>query len=215
MIGRLMDLARTLEEAARGDRAAWQALLTDFYPQVRALVHKELELDFRKRHKWMLPLFSTGDVVQEVFLGVVKGLKEFEVEDESSFARYLSTLVKHRLLDAVRFHEAARRDNRKVLAEPEQGLGVLPRATDDPTPSLQASLNEQLGVYREILATLPEKQRLLLELRLAEELPFADIATKLGIASADAARKAFHEAQAKLLVKMRAKGIKPPGEGTQ
>jgi len=214
MIARRMDLARTLEQAAQGDRAALQSLLTDFYPKVREIVHRELERDFRRRHRWMLPLFSTGDIVQEVFLGVVAGLKEFRVEDDTSFTRYLATVVKHRLLDAVRFHEADRRDQRRQVGEPEQGLGSLPHAGTDPTPSLRASVEEQLGIYRSVLATLPEKQRLLLELRLSEQKEFGEIAHALGIASADAARKAFHEAQAKLLVKLRAKGMKPPGEAT-
>lgn len=214
MIARSMDLARTLEAAARGDRAALQTLLNEFYPQVREVVHKELHHDFRKHHRWMLPLFSTGDIVQDVFVCVVKGLSGFAVEDESSFARYLATLVEHRLLDAVRFHEAARRDHRRLTEEPDGGLDAMACGSADPTPSVLASVNEQVSVYRAVLATFTEKQRLLLDLRLADDLPFTDIAVRLGIASADAARKAFHEAQAKLLVKLRARGIRPPGGET-
>jgi hypothetical protein len=44
------------------------------YPKVRAIVHNQLEHDFRKHHRWILPLFSTGDIVQEVFVGVVNGI---------------------------------------------------------------------------------------------------------------------------------------------
>ncbi len=207
-----MDLQQTLARAAQGDRSALQSLLAELYPRVRELVHRELAQDFRRRHRWMLPLFSTGDVVQDVFVGVIQSLDGFVAADADALIRYTATLVQHRLLDSVRYHEAQRRDQRRRQDEPEEGLGAAPIPARDPTPSLTAALREQVGIYRAVLEDLPEKQRLLLELRLSDELPFATIATRLAIASADAARKAFHEAQARLLVKLRARGLKPPGD---
>lgn len=214
-----MDLATLLTRAAGGEAAARELLLRQWYPRVRDLVHRHLERDFRLRHRWLLPLFSTGDFVQEAFLGVVRNFEGLPAAGadgseggDDAVLRYLSTVVKHRILDAVRHHEAARRDDRRVAQEPERGMGVLPSAAMDPTPSSQASVVEQLAIYERARAELPQRQQLLLEMRLVDEKPWADVAEDLGYASADAARKAFREAQAKLLVKLRAHGMRPPGE---
>jgi hypothetical protein len=58
------------------------------------------------------------------------------------------------------------------------------------------------------------RHRALLEMRIVDEEPFPAIATKLGYASAETARQAFWDAQAKLLVRLRARGIKGPGGTT-
>ena len=77
------------------------------------------------------------------------------------------------------------------------------------SPCLAASLAEHAGVLREVMESLPERQRALLEIRLVDDEPFAAVAEKLGYASAETARQGCLEAQAKLLVKLRARGIHP------
>ncbi len=206
-----MDLKRLQALAIAGDRDAQAELIRRFYPQVQQMVHRELERDFRKQHKWILPLFSTGDIVQEVFTGVMQSLDDFEVEDEESFARYLTTLVKHRLVDALRHHEAGRRDARRQVAPPTSAESGGP--VDDPTPSIAAAISEQLTAFREVLDTFQMRERTLLELRLVEQEQYADVAQKLGYPTADAARKAFNQAQAKLVVKLKRRGIHPPTLG--
>jgi len=114
--------------------------------------------------------------------------------------------VRHRLLDAVRFHEAARRDGRKQVGEPD---GVTNAAANqrETTPTLAASLVERAGLVRDALGELPERQRRLLELRLIDDATFGQISAALGYASDETARQAFHDAQAKLLVKLRVRGF--------
>lgn len=200
-----MSLADLVQRAAAREPEALDALLRTYYPQVQALVHRELDRDFRKRHRGLMPMLSTGDVVQDVFLGVLDGLATFEATDEQALVRFLTTLVKHRLIDMVRHHEADRRDVRRQIDAPTGVMGA--QAFDDPTPSLLASVTEQLDVYREVLATFPAKDKAVLELRLSGETPFATIAEQLGLPSAEAARKVFTRAQARLLVKLRGRGI--------
>jgi RNA polymerase sigma factor (sigma-70 family) len=169
-------------------------------------VHRDLEQDFRQRHRWILPLFSTHDVVQEVLLAVVRDLRDTQFEDAPRFFAYLGTLVRHRLLDAVRFHEAARRDGRKQVAEATRGLAEQ-HAGVEATPTLAASLGERAGLVRDALAELPERQRRVLELRLLEDATFPQIRDALGYASDETARQACHDAQARLLVKLRMRGF--------
>jgi len=201
------ELSALITGAAGGDIAAREQLVALCYQPVKARVHHELEADFRKRHRWILPLFSTQDVVHEVLAAVVKDLADTQFDGPEPFFAYLGTLVRHRLLDAVRFHEAARRDGRRVVEEPTSGLGEVAADRREATPTLAASLGERAGLVREALAELPERQRRLLELRLLEDATFPVIKEALGYASDETARQAFHDAQARLLVKLRVRGF--------
>jgi RNA polymerase sigma factor (sigma-70 family) len=193
--------------AAAGDRAAQERIVTICLPEVRALVHRELQQDFRQRHRWILPLFSTQDVVHEVLAAVVTELADTQFAGPGPFCAYLGTLVRHRLLDAVRFHEAARRDGRKQVGEPTAGLAAVAADRREVTPTLAASLGERAGLVRDALSELPERQRRLLELRLLEDATYPQIAAALGYASDETARQACLDAQAKLLVKLRVRGL--------
>lgn len=206
----LMNLVPLLDAARAGDPQAREALLLQVYPRVRALVHSRLQQDFRQHKRWMLPLFSTSDIVQEVFFAVVhQGIDGFAGEDDEALLQYLGAVVRHRLVDAVRHYEAERRDARRVVGEGEAQAA----AGADPTPSLHAAVADQLRVYREVVDSLAAKESRLITLRLEAEQSFAAIAEELDIASADAARQAFRAAKARLLVRLRARGVHLTEEG--
>lgn len=201
------ELHATIVAAAAGDAAARERLVAHCYEPVQRLVHRDLERDFRHKHRWILPLFSTHDVVHEVLAAVVQDLADTSFVGPEPFYAYLGTLVRHRLLDAVRFHEAARRDGRKQVVEPTQGLATVAADNREATPTLAASLGERAALVRDALAELPERQRLLLEMRLLEQATFPVIAEALGYASEETARQACAAAQARLLVKLRSRGF--------
>jgi len=201
------ELGALIVAAAGGDGAARERLVAHCYEPVQRLVHRDLERDFRQKHRWMMPLFSTHDVVHEVLAAVVRDLADTSFVGPEPFYAYLGTLVRHRLLDAVRFHEAARRDGRKQGVEPSQGLAAVAADNREATPTLAASLGERAALVRAALAELPERQRRLLEMRLLEEATFPVIAEALGYASEETARQACHAAQARMLVKLRTRGF--------
>lgn len=198
-----------MQGSARGDAAARDALARSMYPRVRERVHRELQGDFRKSNPWMMALFSTGDVVQDVFLAVLGSLGETEFADEDAFIGYLATLVQNRLVDAVRHHRAQRRDAQRVADRASDTTVVDPRQVN---PALAAQLAEQAALLREVLQTFDDRRRALLLMRLVDGAPYAEIATKLGYASDETARQAFVDAQARLLVKARGRGLRPAGE---
>ncbi len=200
------ELQAAIVAAAAGDAPAQERVVALCYDDVKQIVHRDLQGDFRQRHRWIMPLFSTHDVVHEVLIAVVRDLADTQFEGSGKFFAYLGTLVRHRLLDAVRFHEAARRDGRKLQAEPTQGLAVV-GDNREATPTLAASLGERAGLVRDALAELAERPRRLLELRLLEDATFPQIREALGYASDETARQAFHDAQARLLVKLRMRGL--------
>ncbi len=197
-----------IEQAARGVRAAQDEVFRRFYPSVRSMVHRALDRGLRANRPWLASAFSTGDVVQEVFMCVLRDLDDVEGRTEASFAGYLATLVKNRLIDAVRFHEAVRRDARRARVE----LGEDGLAQESKGPGEKASAREEVDAFLAAVATLSARDRLLLRERLEHETAFADLATNLGFPSADAARKAFYVAQAKLVMRLRTIGVRAAGD---
>ena len=201
---------RSLLKRARSgvDPEAKSELLERYYPIVHRIVHRELDRQLRHRRPWLWAMFSTGDVVQDVFLAVARELDDFRGENEGAIIKYLATAVRTRLVDAVRFHEAGRRDVRRVRHVDGDGAQAI--ASPDPTPSTAAALAEQVAAFEAALVGLAERDRELIKLRFEDSVPFAAIGERLGFPSADAARKAFVAAQARLLVKLRLSGF---GEG--
>lgn len=203
-----------LRAAANDDAEARARLLTEIYPDVRDLVHRNLDRDFRRRHPWMLQMFSTGDIVQEVFLAVVKSRPETGAQDERQLRAWLAGQVQNKIIDRVRFHLAQRRSAR--LAQPlasDDGGGAV--AARDKTPSLLATLDERARLLAQALRSLDASQRDLWRLRIDEEREFAEIARTLDLQSDEAARSAFRRLQAKLVLQLHRLGVRlddPPPE---
>ena len=167
-------------------------------------MHRLLARDLRRGRPWLSSVLSTGDVVHEVFLGVVRDFDGFRGASEHAFAGYLARLVRNRLIDSVRHHEAARRDSRRTLRDLD--------AVVDPfaTPGTHSVRVEDAELLRAILAKFPERDRALLRGRMEDEESFAVLSRVLGYASADSARKAFAAVQARLLARLQTAKESPP-----
>lgn len=189
----------TLERAKQGDRGALDALSRRFYPAVEGLVHHRLATDLRHGRPWLAARFSTADVVQDVFEGVLRDLGAFLGETEAAFTGYLTVVVRNRIVDAVRFHEAAQRDGRRMhpLAE---GFDAEGRERD---PAATVVTTEGLERLLAALAAFEPREQHLLRARMDGLASFKELAAQLGYGSDSAARRAFYDAQAKLAVRLR------------
>lgn len=200
-----MDGLPTLLAAAKaGSPSARNELLTRFHPRVAALVHGQIQRRLRPQQHALLRLLSTGDVVQEVLLDVLRHLDRWDIDDEGSFTALLATLVEHRLLDQIRRSQAGRRDVRR---QDDAGPTTAGVAETGDGPATMAAAAEQLAIYRDVLAGFPERERALLALRLEDGCEWQEVAARLAWPSADAARKAFHTVQARLLLRLRQRGF--------
>jgi RNA polymerase sigma factor (sigma-70 family) len=185
-----------LGAARAGDQAARERLAARYYPRVEAMVHRELARDMRQNRPWMSARFSTGDVVQDVFRSLLQDLSQFEGRSEDAFVGYLSMVIRNRLVDALRFHEAARRDGRRTSVLPEE-----PDSSTQPIgPGTRMAASEEIERYQDALAQFSEKEQLLIRARLECQTSFPDLAQQLGYSSKWAASRAFYAAQAKLLI---------------
>ena len=188
-----------LQSAREGNERALEQLFRTFYPRVERLVHRGLSSDLRRNRPWLRMRLSTGDVVQDVFRSVLCDLEGFGGSDERAFVAYLASVIRHRLIDLVRFHEAARRDGRlttrasEEVHPPARGVG----------PATAALTSDEVEYCRQQIRGFPERERMLLQLRLEEGLDFPSIVEQLGYSSISAARRAFFAAQAQLLIRLR------------
>ncbi len=208
ILGGMDGLPELLAAAKAGSSTARDELLARFLPRVAGLVHAQIQRRLRPQQHGLLRLLSTGDVVQEVLLDVLRNLDRWDVDHEAAFIALLATLVEHRLLDQIRKSQAAARDVRRVADAGPQTAGVPDREAG---PATMAGNAEHLAIYREVLATFSERERALVSLRLEDGVEGQELAERLAWPSADAARKAFHGVQARLVLRLRQRGLDPGG----
>ncbi|MGE3171856.1 MAG: RNA polymerase sigma factor [Planctomycetota bacterium] len=204
----MQSLAELVAAARAGGAAERAALVQRVQPHVAAQVHRQLQRRLRPQQHGAMAAMSTGDVVQDVLLEVVRGIDRWEVEGDEPFLALLSTLVEHRLLDRVRHSQSARRDVRR---HGDQGPRTAGAAAAGAGPLTRTAQQEQVAIYRSVLDTFADRERALLALRFEEQCAFDELARRLAYPSADAARKAFHAAEALLLLRLRARGVSAPG----
>ena len=192
-------LEEKLDLARAGDAQAINELFEQFYPRVQSMVHHSLATDLRRSRPWLSAKFSTGDVVQEVFRAVLKDLSVFAGKSEQSFVSYLAMVVRNRIIDTIRFHEAELRDGRRG-APP-----VIENETSSKSsgPVEEAIAADALDRFHAALAEFSERERLLLRSRFEGTASFVELAEQLGYSSVYSARRAYFSAQARLSARLR------------
>ncbi|MCA8969742.1 MAG: sigma-70 family RNA polymerase sigma factor [Planctomycetes bacterium] len=196
--GEIAKVDALIQRVRSGDRNATEELCALFYRDVQQNVHNALSRDVRRCRPWLAALFSTSDIVHDVFLGVLRDAGEFRGNTRAEFVTYLSRMTRNRLVDAIRHHEAARRDGRKTDRDAEWD-----RSVEIEPPVARLIRSEDIELAYSILETFSERDRLLLRGRIEDGESYETLANDLGYASPDSARKSFHSVQARLVLKMR------------
>ena len=201
------DLTTLLAAIRGGDREAIDTVVRQYYDQVERVVHRRLQQRFRSNGSWVSAMFSTGDIVHTVFLKVLTGQIHLVEANEAQFVAYLIKAVESQIVDTTRFHSAARRDRRRHHSPTESGERLAEVETAHASPLELAWGNEQRAIYAEVIEGFPTRDRELLKLRIEQRHSFEYLANRLGYNTIDAARKAFHSAKARLLVRLGARGV--------
>ena len=187
-----------LERARQKDAVALETLAERFYPVVQALVHQRLAADMRQSRPWLASRFSTGDVVHSVFEGVLFDLGAFAGQTEEAFIGYLATVVRNRILDALRYHEAAQRDGRRIHSITQE----FDAEGGELDPAEAAMSAEELVKLLAAIADFEPRVQHLLRARIEGLESLRELADQLGYGSESAARRAFFDAQAKLAMRL-------------
>jgi RNA polymerase sigma-70 factor (ECF subfamily) len=158
---------KVLVEAARlGDRAAFGQLYDHYLPKIYGRVCA------------LVPLTDAEDVTQEVFISVARSIGNFG--GRSAFSTWMHSIVKRRVAD---YYRRIARQTLQVPMDDDCGVSA------DPPP---ITIEEEL-IIKQVLYTLPERQREVILLRLVEGLPFAQVASRLGV-KVGAAKVRFYRA---------------------
>ena len=188
---------RLLERARSGDEEAFAALVRRHSPSL-----------LRVAQMYVPSRAVAEDVVQETWLGVVRGLERFE--GRSTFRTWLFRILVNRAKTrgarerrTVPFAAlaGAEADGDEPAVDPTrfatEGLwGTPPRRWDeDPEAALDGA--EALRVAREAIEKLPEMQRRVITLRDLEGFPSDEVRNVLGITETNQ-RVLLHRARARV-----------------
>lgn len=106
------------------------------------------------------------DVAQEAWLAIVKGIDR--LDDPACFRRWAYRIVERRSVDWVR-RRVRRRESTQPLAE-------------DPTaPETDSAAADRVEQVRRVLRQLPDRDRVLLAMHYADQMPLSEIADAAGL----------------------------------
>jgi len=154
---------------------------TDLYQRYLPVVYN--------RVRYVVPERDIEDVVQEVFITLLKALRSYR--GSSKFSTWLRTLTNRRIVDYYR-----RRSRTEIQLDAEQSEAETPVAPELTTAAESVAIEDRV-VLRQMLQALPEPYQEVILLRFAEELPFDEIARVRG-QSLEATKSLFRRALATL-----------------
>jgi RNA polymerase sigma-70 factor (ECF subfamily) len=162
-----------LAQAAAGDALAVQKLILLHHGRLRAAAIRRMGAELRGK-------IEPEDLLQQVYVDVVRRMGEFEYRGPGSFHHWLKGILEAKLIDFHRHYHAAARDvAREVTAgQPASGYEALAAhaAVDSVTPSRVVRREEAESLLMAALAGLPDDHRRVLELRYLKGQRLADVA---------------------------------------
>lgn len=182
-------------EAARsGDERALEEVLGSVHDRLLGRAARKIGLEWQGR-------IDPDDLLQETYIQAVADFASFRDTDEESFYRWISTILDHRFIDAVRRHRAKKRGEGRAAIAPgamsrhESFLGqCLP---DLQTPSVIPRRQEAIAAMMVAIARLEQDQRMVVQRLMLDGEPIADVARDME-RSEDAVRRLGSRAVEKL-----------------
>jgi RNA polymerase sigma-70 factor (ECF subfamily) len=166
-----------LERAGQDDASAFGRLCERHRARLRRLVAARLDRKLAAR-------VDPSDVVHEAFVDAQKRLPEFLRARPVAFFPWVRNLALQRLIGARRYHLWS--SKRSALREVSHQLSPFGRLVDrlagsGTSPSGQMIREEERERVRAAVDTLAPSDRAILDLRYAEDLSFAEIASRIQV----------------------------------
>jgi RNA polymerase sigma-70 factor (ECF subfamily) len=182
-----------------GSRDALGRLLDGYRDYLLLIAQRELDGDLKAKG-------GASDLVQETFLEAQRDFAQFHGAGEAELLAWLRQLLLNNLANFTRhFRETAKRgvDREMPLGADRSSLNPAAAVVGDaPTPSDVAVQHEQAEAVQRALDRLPDDYREVLLLRYREDLPFEEVAQRLG-RSVNAVRKLWARALDRFQEEMR------------
>ncbi|HWQ93825.1 MAG TPA: sigma-70 family RNA polymerase sigma factor [Clostridia bacterium] len=161
-----------LERCRRGDAAAWDELFDRHYEVAGRFIF-QLASDLTPE--------DVEEILQEVFLAVIRSLNAFH--GESQFQTWLFRIAANKTRDYRERQHAAKRGGGCVTVslqaeDPETGLAIDP-PSNRPGPDLSLLSEERATLVHQALDQLGEPCREIIELRYFADLSYEEISDSL------------------------------------
>ncbi len=128
---------------------------------------------------------SPDDILQEVSMAAFRKVSSFTYHSESSFDRWLTTITKNKLADALlaartRHRLGQQADVRAFKKRSASFLDLLDHAASPQlTPSRENATKEAVGAIRIVLSSLPDDRRQAITMHYIDGKPAAEIANAM------------------------------------
>jgi RNA polymerase sigma-70 factor (ECF subfamily) len=154
--------------ALQGEEAAYAKLRNKYWRPIHAMLYRMI----REKH-------GAEDLTQEAFIKAFNSLKSFN--PEYAFSTWLYKIASNNCIDYLR----KRRLKTVSMNAPIQmhdGEAQMEIADpNSPIPDTHITAAERTAILQEAVKNLPDKYRIVIELRHTQEMEYADIAEKLGL----------------------------------
>jgi len=169
-----------LRRAIAGDQAAWKALVVEHEPLMRSVLRNRIPQGLR-------PRFDTEDLMQSAFLALTKHGPDLELADARSFRAWLARVLLNKLRDRIR---AADRASNRGFVETRPSTEIVDQHPDG-GPSLEelAQQAELMARMYERILTLERGDRDIVIARFVDELGWAEIAQRTGLAPSTVSKR--------------------------
>ncbi len=174
-----VDFESMIGRAKAGDPAALDQLYRRFSPAVISKLRGQLRPALRRR-------YDTEDLGQSVFAEVLRDLPGFTSLTEGAFRKWLALKTQSKLFGKLRQHHTELTWDGEIAVPAEGALGG--KSAEDA---------EERGKLARAMETMDAEEQAILRLR-GDGVPYAEVAERLGLASADAARMRYTRALLRL-----------------
>jgi RNA polymerase sigma-70 factor (ECF subfamily) len=193
------DAGQLAERAANGDRAAIDALIERYLPELHAFVRLRAGAIVRGRE-------SSSDIVQSVCREVIQHMDRFQFPSEPAFKQWLYTTALRKIVNRKDYYLAQKRDVlRDVPMASSSGsaddLRLMKCYSNFSSPSRQMMVREEIERIEKAFESLPEEYREVITLAHVVGLSRAEIAAQMG-KSEGAVRVLLHRALAKVAARL-------------
>ena len=183
------EMHETVVKACEGDHGALAELFDHFRPRLLRMV--EVRIDPRLSGR-----VDASDVLQETFLDVVQGVKDYAKHDDFPFFLWLRLMTGRRLMNTHRQHlgaqkrNAAMEVNRMRSAPDATSMSIANYLVGDVTSASRVFRREESKARLEAaLEEMDANDREIITLRHLEELTNNEIAQELGLSKAAASNR--------------------------
>lgn len=188
---------RFIARATEGDRLALEKLLLNNYNRLAKHIAVKLPASAGA-------VLSAEDILQQAFLHAFRDIRNFQARSDASFYAWLKTIAENRLIDTVKALNRKKRggDHHRIRKPPDSRTGSVVDLVEmlsggGRTPSQSVARHEAVQAVQIGLASLPEDQRLAVQLRFIVGKSLAQTAQEMG-KTEGAVRGLIHRAKQNL-----------------